>query len=94
MPIIIPDDKLLSRKEVAALLQISYDGVADRANGTDCLMEIRQTQKVMFNPHQVLAHREAVWTYGKCDGRCRAALQSKQQHVKDGALQLVKKKTG
>lgn len=55
MPIIIPDGKLLSRKEVAELLQISYDGVADRACGTECLLEIRQTKKVQFNPRQVLA---------------------------------------
>lgn len=81
MPIIIPDDKLLSRKEVAEILQICYDGIADRTNGTECLMEIRQTTKVQFNPHQVLAHREAVWTYGKCDGRCKSALQVKSRKM-------------
>jgi hypothetical protein len=89
MPIMIPDDKLLSREEVAELLQISYNGIADRAHGTDCLMEIRQTKKVQFNPHQVLAHRQAVWTYGKCEGRCKAALEPKKEHEKKRHLQAV-----
>jgi hypothetical protein len=75
MPITIPDDKLLSRKEVAEILQLSYDSVADRACGTECLMEIRQSKKVQFNPYQVLQHREAVWNYGKCEGRCLKVLK-------------------
>jgi hypothetical protein len=39
---------------------------------------------VQFNPRQVLQHREAVWTYGKCDGRCKSAL----------TLRVVKQRAG
>lgn len=82
MPIIIPDTKLLSREQAADLLDMSASTLKVRGGDTECLMEIRQTKKVQFNPHQVVAHREAVWTYGKCDGRCKSALQIRMKQTK------------
>jgi hypothetical protein len=86
MPITIPDDELLSRKEAGKILGMSASTLKERGGNTECLMEIRQTKKVQFNPHQVLAHREAVWTYGKCEGRCKSALtQSRTLQFKKSA---------
>jgi hypothetical protein len=82
MPIIIPDGKLLSREQAAELLDMSASTLKVRGGDTECLLEIRQTKKVQFNPHQIAAHREAVWNYGKCDGRCKSALQSRMRVTK------------
>jgi hypothetical protein len=73
----IPTDKLLDRKEVAEILQISYDSVKYKGAGTGCLVEIRYTRKVLFNPHQVLMHRQIIWSGEECDGRCKEALKPK-----------------
>jgi hypothetical protein len=86
MPITIPDQKLLSRKEVAELLDVSYDAIATRACGTECLMEIRVTKKVLFNPYQVAAHIWAIYDFGECEGRCKSALtQSRTLQFKKSA---------
>jgi hypothetical protein len=79
MPIVIPNDRLLDRKEVAELLQVSYKTLERRTLGTGCLTEIRYTGKVLFNPHQVLMHRDILWSGEKCDGRCKEALKPFQR---------------
>ena len=79
----IPDDKLLDRAEVAEILQISKESVKYRGAGTDCLVEIRYTGKVLFNPHQVLAHRDLLWSGETCNGRCKEALKPRQENVVD-----------
>lgn len=83
MPIILDDKKLLSREQAAELLDISASTLKVRGGDTECLLEIRQTKKVQFNPYQVLAHREAVWQYGKCEGRCTKALETKALKIAD-----------
>jgi hypothetical protein len=79
MAITIPDGKLLSREQVAALLDMSVSTLKVRGGNTECLMEIRQTKKVQFNPRQVAKHRENVWNTGRCDGSCRDVLVKKQK---------------
>jgi hypothetical protein len=81
---VIPPNRLLTREEAAELLDLSVSTLKMRGGDTECLLEIRQTKKVQFNPRQVLQHREAVWTYGKCDGRCKSAL----------TLRVVKQRAG
>jgi hypothetical protein len=80
MPI-IRDDKLLSREQAAALLDVSVSTLKVRGGNTECLMEIRQTKKVQFNPMQIAAHRENVWSTGRCEGSCRDVLK-KQSKVR------------
>jgi hypothetical protein len=81
MPIIIPDDRLIDRKEVAEILQVSKESVRYRLCGTDCLVEIRYAGKVLFNPHQVLMHRDLLWSGEGCNGRCKEALKPRQENV-------------
>jgi hypothetical protein len=83
--ITIPTERLLTREQAAEILDMSVTTLKVRGGDTECLLEIRQTKKVQFNPRQVLQHRDAVWTYGKCGGRCQSALQP---------LSIVKKRAG
>jgi hypothetical protein len=71
----IPVDKLLDRAEVAEILQVSKESIKYRLCGTECLVEIRYTGKVLFNPHQVSLHRAYLWAGENCEGRCKSALK-------------------
>jgi hypothetical protein len=88
----IPSDKLLDRNEVAALLQISKSAL--EKGYFDCLVEIRHGGKILFNPHQVLAHRNILWAGEDCKGRCREALKPKVEGEKQRSFRRKKQKEG
>jgi predicted GIY-YIG superfamily endonuclease len=78
------DGILLSRKEAAEMLDLSVSTLKGRGGNTECLIEIRQVKTVQFIPSQVAEHRNYVWSYGRCDGRCKSAL----------TLRVVKQRAG
>jgi hypothetical protein len=54
----IPTDKLLTRAELSKVMQASKSTI--EKGYFDCLVEIRLAGKILYNPHQVLMHRDIV----------------------------------
>jgi hypothetical protein len=75
----IPDDKLMTRTELAEVMQVSKSAI--EKGYFSCLTEIRHAGKVLFNPRQVLMHREIIWSGEDCNGRCKEALKTSKAQV-------------